>query len=101
MRLLILKLNKTITFKSNFINYVGCINLNSYFEKIILIRKDINNKEKEKETELDINHCLEQIFYDIYGVKIFFKKNLKYKWQTILDIIPIKDVNEFLENKNY
>ena len=92
------KTNQNITFKSNFINYVGCISLKSYFEKIVLIRK--NMKGEEIQNELDIDHCIDQIFYDVWGIKIYLKENLKYKWQLILDIIPIKDVTEFLELKN-
>ncbi len=85
------KTNQNITFKSNFINYVGCISLKSYFEKIVLIRK--NMKGEEIQNELDIDHCIDQIFYDVWGIKIYLKENLKYKWQLILDIIPIKYVS--------
>ena len=91
------KTKQNITFKSNFINYVGTINLQSYFEKIILITK---NDDKEIKKEIDINHCIEEIFYDVYGLEIYFKDKIKFKYRAIIDIIPIKDVKVYLEIKN-
>ena len=49
-----------ITFRSNFVNYVGAINLNSYFEKIILITKE-NNEEKMKN---DLESMKAKIFFN-------------------------------------
>ena len=87
---------QNITFRSNFVNYVGAINLNSYFEKIILITKENN---EEKMNEIDINHCIDEIFYDVHGIIIYFEEKIDFKWRAILDIIPIKDVKEYLEIK--
>ena len=96
------KSKQNITFRSNFINYVGSIDLKSYFDKIILIRK--NQKSQEEKVDIDINHCIDQIFYDVDGLEIHFKEKVDYDWRVILDVIPIKDVNEFLKikyNENY
>ena len=91
------KTKQNITFKSNFINYVGKINLHSYFDKIILITK---NNDIETKNEIDINHCLDEIFYDVEGLEIYFKEKIKFKWRAVINIIPIKDLKEYLEFKN-
>ena len=80
-----------------FINYVGKINLHSYFDKIILITK---NNDIETKNEIDINHCLDEIFYDVEGLEIYFKEKIKFKWRAVINIIPIKDLKEYLEFKN-
>ena len=92
------KSKQNITIQSNFINYIGPINLNSYFEKIILITKTDDSKETKK--EIDIHHCINEIFYDVCKMEIHFKENIEFKWRAILDIIPIKDVKEYLNFKN-
>ena len=91
------KYKQNIVFRSNLINYVNSVDLSSYFKKILLITKDKDSKEIK--TELDLNHCIDQIFYDIYGLEIYFKENIEYKWRAIIDIIPVKDVKLYLENK--
>ena len=91
------KSRQNITLRSNFINYVGTVNLKSYFEKILLIRK--NKDSKEEKIDIDINHCIDDIFYDVDGLEIHIKENIDFNWRVILDIIPIKDINEFLEIK--
>ena len=92
------KSKQNITFRSNFINYVGSINLNSYFEKIVLIKKNKDSSISKK--EIDLNHCINEIFYDVYGLEVYFKENIDFKWRAILDIIPIKDSKKFLEIKH-
>ena len=92
---------QNITFRSNFMNYVGIVNLASYFDKIIIIRKKESQEEK---IDIDINHCIDQIFYNVDALEIHFKEKIDYDWRVILDVIPIKDVNEFLKikyNENY
>ena len=49
--------------------------------------------------EIDINHCIDEIFYDVDGIIIYFKEKIDFKWRAILDIIPIKDVKEYLKIK--
>ena len=49
--------------------------------------------------EIDINHCIDEIFYDVHGIIIYFEEKIDFKWRAILDIIPIKDVKEYLEIK--
>ena len=96
------KSEQNITFRSNFINYAGSINLSCYFEKIVLIKKNKDSSITKK--EIDLNHCINEIFYDVHGLEVYFKENIDFKWRAILDVIPIKDSKKFLEikqNENY
>ena len=92
------KSKKNIIFQSNLIDYLSSINFDEYFDRIILITQNENSIEIKK--EIYLNHFTDEIFYDVSRIEIYFKEKVENSLKAIINIIPIKNVDEYLEFKN-
>ena len=82
---------QNIIFKNN--NIIG--NDPNDYMSLYLIKK-----EEKDPIQLNLKDLYGNVHYGVDGIEVIFKKNNKIKSQFILNVLPLKDANEYLKLKN-
>ena len=81
---------------------------NIIFKNNIIIESDPNDymtinlikKEEKDPIQLNLKYLYGNVHYGVDGIEVNFQKNNNIKSQFVLNVLPLKDVNEYLKIKN-